>query len=247
MKVTIITVLLDNVFSLRDAIDSVLAQEYTDIEYIIIDGHSTDGSMTVVKSYGTQIHKVISEPDNGIYDALNKGIAMSTGDIVGFLHADDFYENTKVITRVVNAFKEGVDAIYADIDYVQKFNKHKIVRKWRSGEYDARRFYTGWMPPHPTFFVRRVIYETYGGYNTTLNHSADYELMLRLCLVHHINVKYIPEVLVKMRTGGQSNRSLKNRILANLQDRKAWSINRLNVPFYTLLLKPLRKIIQYRF
>lgn len=246
MKISIITVLLDNVASLKDAIDSVLCQEYPKIEYIIIDGKSKDGSLKIVESYGNKIQKVISEADSGIYDALNKGIATATGDIIGFLHADDFYDNPHVIQTVVTAFTQEVDAVYANIDYVHQFNKHKIVRKWRSGNYDRKKFYKGWMPPHPTFFVRREVYEKYGGYNTMLNYSADYELMLRLCLVHNINVKYIPKVLVKMRTGGQSNRSLKNRILANIQDRKAWSINKLKVPFFTRILKPLRKILQYR-
>ncbi|MES2558821.1 MAG: glycosyltransferase family 2 protein [Bacteroidota bacterium] len=247
IKISIITVCHNSQATIEDTINSIISQHYSNIEYIIIDGSSSDNSLEIVKSYGNKISKVVSEPDLGIYDAMNKGIALATGDVIGFLNSDDFYADNFVIDRIVEAFdQEGVEATYADLDYVSYSNKHHIVREWRSGDYDVKKFYFGWMPPHPTFFVLRSVYEKFGGYNLKLNSSADYELILRLCLLHKVKTYYIPNVLVKMRMGGQSNRSLKNRILANLQDRKAWSINGLKVPLYTLILKPLRKIGQYR-
>jgi glycosyltransferase len=248
IKISIITVSHNSQATIEDTIKSIISQHYPHIEYIVVDGSSTDNSIEIVKSYGNKIAKVVSEPDLGIYDAMNKGIALATGDVIGFLNSDDFYADNFVIDRVVEAFSiEGVEASYADLDYVSYQNKHHIVREWRSGDYNPKKFYFGWMPPHPTFFALRSVYQKYGGYNLKLNSAADYELMLRLCLIHNVKTYYIPNVLVKMRMGGQSNRSLKNRIKANLQDRKAWSINNLSVPFYALILKPLRKIGQYRF
>ena len=247
MKISIITVVFEAKAFLKDAIDAVLSQTYPDIEYIIIDGGSKDGSLEIIKSYGDKIHHIISEPDEGIYDAMNKGISKATGDIIGFLNSDDFYSNSKAISTIAEAFHDHVDAVYADLDYVSNQNKNKIIRAWRSGEYSGRKFYNGWMPPHPTFFVRREVYEKFGGYNTSLKSSADYELMLRFILKHKITLSYIPEVVVKMRVGGQSNRNFSNRIKAHFEDRKVWKLNGLKPRFYTLWLKPFQKIFQYRF
>jgi glycosyltransferase involved in cell wall biosynthesis len=244
-KITIITVILDNTKFVQDAINSVLDQTFTNIEYVIIDGGSKDGSIDVINSYGDKITKFVSEPDEGIYDAMNKGISLATGEIIGFLNSDDFYQNSNVIATIASGFTQGVDAVYADLDYVSRSDKNKVERKWRSGEYNINAFYSGWMPPHPTFFVKAAIYKKYGGYNSTLKYSADYELMLRLCLVNKITVKYIPEVLVKMRVGGYGNRSLRSRINANVEDRKAWQLLNIKPRFFTFLLKPLRKITQY--
>lgn len=245
MKISIITIVHEGEEHINDAIISVITQSYSNYEYIIIDNDSKDKTLDIIQQYHPQIHKVLSEPDKGIYDALNKGIAMATGDVIGFLHSDDFYAGTEVIQTIADAFDENTDAVYADLDYVSRIDKHKIIRRWRSGEYTERSFYRGWMPPHPTFFVRKCIYERYGGYQTKLRSAADYELMLRFILKHKISLKYIPKVLVKMRTGGQSNRSLRNRIKAHLEDRIAWRINRLTPKWYTLLLKPIQKIPQY--
>lgn len=245
MKVTIITVVFDKKSFIADAINSVLCQTYKDIEYIIIDGGSKDGSLEIINSFGNKIHKVISEPDEGIYDAMNKGIKLATGDIVGFLNADDFYSDIHSIEKMVNAFNDNVDAVYADLDYVALDNKQRIIRKWRSGMFSPEKMYGGWMPPHPTFFLRKAVYEQFGGYNTELQSSADYELMLRLILKNKIRLNYIPEVLVKMRVGGQSNRSFKNRIKAHLEDRKVWKMLGLTPKWYTLWMKPLQKIKQY--
>lgn len=246
IKVSIVTVILDNHRLVRDAIDSVLAQTYSNIEYIIIDGESKDGSLEVIRSYGKKIHVVLSEPDKGIYDAMNKGLALATGDIIGFLNSDDFYADPNVISNVVSMFDQhDVQAVYGDLDYVSLHNKGQVIRKWRSGTYDVNNFYRGWMPPHPTFFAQKAVYSLFGGYNTQLYSSADYELMLRMGLLHRIKMHYIPKVMVKMRMGGQSNRSFKNRLLAHLEDRKVWRILNLTPRYYTLWLKPIRKIVQY--
>lgn len=246
MKITIITVVLNNEAFVKDAIESVLNQTYSDTQYVVIDGGSNDGSLNIIQSYTDKINVIVSEPDEGIYDAMNKGLALAKGDVVAFLNADDFYTNTKVLEQVVGLFQHtNADVVYADLDYVARTDKNKVVRKWRSGEFHPKRFKQGWMPPHPTFFAKRSLYQQFGGYKQELNSSADYELMLRFCYVNHVNVAYLPEVLVKMRLGGQSNRSFKNRLLANLQDRKAWDINNIKPTWYTFLMKPLSKVKQY--
>lgn len=246
MKITLITVVLNNIAFVRDAITSVLEQTYPHVQYIVIDGGSNDGSLDVIKSFGNKISIVVSEPDEGIYDAMNKGLALATGDVVGFLNADDFYADPHVLDQVSQAFKNtSCEVLYADLDYVSSVNKEHVVRKWRSGNFNKQNFKLGWMPPHPTFFAKKEIYQRLGGYNNQLQTAADYELMLRYCYFNQTKVAYLPQVIVKMRLGGQSNRSLKNRLKANLQDRKAWVINGKPAPWYTLLLKPLSKIKQY--
>ena len=244
--ISIITVIYQNFVLVRDAITSVLEQTYADVQYIVIDGGSNDGSLEVIKSFGNKISIVVSEPDEGIYDAMNKGLALATGDVIGFLNADDFYANPNVLNQVSQAFKNtGCEVLYADLDYVSRTNKEQVVRKWRSGAFNRHSFKLGWMPPHPTFFAKKEIYGRLGGYNKQLQTAADYELMLRFCYFNQTKVSYLPQVIVKMRLGGQSNRSLKNRLKANLQDRNAWVINGQPAPWYTLLLKPLSKIKQY--
>ncbi len=248
MKLSIITVVLNNKAYIEDCIHRVLDQTYKNIEYIIVDGSSTDGTVEIIKKYEKFISKWISESDNGVYDAMNKGIQISSGDIIGTLNADDFYPHHEVLAKVAEVFsQESVDSCYGDLDYVDSFDTRKIIRCWRSGHYIANRFYWGWMPPHPTFFVRRRIYEQYGVFNLELGTAADYELMLRFLLRHKIKTHYIPEVLIKMRTGGISNISIKNRLVANDMDRYAWRVNGLRPYPWTLILKPLRKINQYFF
>lgn len=245
-KISIITVVLDNMAFIHDAIESVLAQSHPDVEYIVIDGGSRDGSLETIRSYGDRIAVVISEPDEGIYDAMNKGLALATGDIIGFLNADDFYASNKVLSHVAKTFTDtNCEVLYGDLDYVSRTNKNSVVRRWRSGTFAAHKFLSGWMPPHPTFFVRKQVYQQLGGYNKQLNMAADYELMLRFCYFNNLRVAYLPEVMVKMRLGGQSNRSWRNRIKANLQDRDAWLINGIKPRWYTLIMKPLSKVWQY--
>jgi glycosyltransferase involved in cell wall biosynthesis len=245
VKVSIITITYNSEATLRDTIESVVNQSYHDIEYIIIDGKSTDGTLAIVNSYGDKITKVVSEKDKGLYDALNKGIAMATGDIIGLIHSDDFYTNTLVIEHVVKSLQDNdADGVYADLYYVDKNDTNRIFRKWKSGNYRHGMFVNGWMPPHPTFFVKRSVYEKFGSFNLSLVSAADYELMLRFIHKHKIKLSYLPEFVIKMRVGGKSNVSIKNRLRANNEDRKAWKMNGLNPRFYTLYAKPLRKIIQ---
>lgn len=246
MKVSIITITYNSGSTVEQTIQSVLNQTYTDIEYIIIDGQSTDNTLEIVDLYKNKISKVISEKDKGLYDALNKGIANATGDIIGIIHSDDFYTNNNVIENIVKTFKNNnADAVYADLYYVDKDNTNKIVRKWHSGNYKEGAFLNGWMPPHPTFFVKREIYGKFGAFNFEFTSAGDYELMLRLIHKYKIKLAYLNEYIVKMRVGGKSNISVKNRVTANLEDRKAWTINNLKPRFYTLSLKPLRKIFQF--
>lgn len=245
MKVSIITITYNSGATLRDTIESVVNQTYSDIEYIIVDGLSKDNTLAIVDEYKNKIAKVVSEKDHGLYDALNKGIDLATGDIIGLIHSDDFYTSPHVIEQVVKKISEQkADALYADLYYVDKDDTSRIFRKWKSGNYKHGMFLNGWMPPHPTFFVKRESYEEFGKFNLLFKSAADYELMLRFIHKHQIKLAYLPEFIIKMRVGGKSNVTLKNRIRANQEDRKAWMINGLKPRFYTLYAKPLRKIIQ---
>jgi glycosyltransferase involved in cell wall biosynthesis len=189
---------------------------------------------------------VVSEKDNGLYDALNKGIRLASGEVTGILHSDDFYTSNNVLQSYARVFlKEEPDAVYSDLYYVHKTNTDKIIRKWKSGIYRKGSFLYGWMPPHPTLLVRSKIYQQYGGFNLQLKSAADYELMLRFIHKHEIRLAYLPQFTIKMRVGGKSNETLNNRIRANREDRLAWKINGLRPGFYTLYLKPLRKIFQF--
>jgi glycosyltransferase involved in cell wall biosynthesis len=246
MKISIITAVLNSKDFIEDCIQSVLNQAYKDIEYIIIDGGSTDGTVEIIKGHQSRITKLVSERDNGIYNAMNKGISLATGEVIGILNADDFYSDSGIIEKVAQVFENGdIESCYGDLEYVDAVDTGKVIRYWRSGSYHINKFYSGWMPPHPTFFVRRSVYQRYGLFNLALGSAADYELMLRFLVKHRITAAYIPEVIVKMRTGGVSNASLKNRIHANRMDRRAWSVNGLNPYPWTLLFKPLRKVYQF--
>jgi glycosyltransferase involved in cell wall biosynthesis len=246
LKISIITACLNNADTLETAMQSVFDQDYTNIEYIVIDGASTDNTKALLEKYKNKISILISEKDEGIYQALNKGLSKATGEIVGFLHADDFYTNGHIISKIAETFqKENTDCIYGDLQYVDRVNSLRMIRDWKSEPYKDGLFLKGWMPPHPTFFLKKKCYDKYGNYNTTLTISADYELMLRMLHKHKLKAVHIPEVLVKMRTGGTSNRSLARRMKANMEDRKAWKINNLKPGLLTLLIKPLGKILQY--
>ena len=246
MKVSIITISYNVEDTISDTIKSVINQDYENIEYIIVDGASKDKTISIIKSFGFSVSKFISEPDKGIYDAMNKGLALATGDIIGILNADDIYADTNVISKVVNRFQEDkVEGLYADLVYVKRDDTNKITRYWRSGNYSKGKFLKGWMPPHPTFFVKREIYEKYGNFNLDLRSAADYEIMLRFIHKHEIKITYLPCIITKMRVGGQSNVSLKNRIKANKEDREAWKINGLKPGVFTLIRKPLSKVGQF--
>jgi len=246
MKVSVLTVVYNNATTISSAIESVLQQSYVDIEFIIVDGGSTDGTLDKISQYRNSIHTLISEPDKGIYDAMNKGLSKASGEIICILNSDDIYSDQFVIQKVVDKFQaSNIDGVYGDLHYVDAKDTNVVLRRWISGEYKPDSFLFGWMPPHPSFFVRRDIYEKFGVFNTKLKSAADYELMLRFIHKHKIKIAYIQEVLVKMRSGGVSNSSLKNRLRANLEDRQAWKLNNLKPYFFTLFLKPLRKLAQF--
>lgn len=248
MKCTIITVSYNAADTIESTINSVLTQDYNNLEYIIIDGNSSDGTKQIIEKYCDRINKWISEKDNGIYDAMNKGIQLATGDIIGILNADDLYSNNQVITNIVNQFKNvDTDALYGDLKYVLKNDISKTIRYWKSGEYTDGKFLNGWMPPHPTFFVRKNIYNQLGLYRTDMPSAADYELMLRYIHVNKIKVVYLPELITIMREGGVSNKNLINRWKANRDDLRAWQVNNVKPSTFTLILKPLSKLLQFVF
>lgn len=245
MKVSIITVVYNGEKTIRDCIESVLRQDYPHIEYILIDGGSSDKTVDIIRSYGSKIARVVSERDKGIYDAMNKGIGFATGDLIGILNADDLYAYDSAVSDVVAAVsREGSDGAYGDLVYVDT-TLTQIKRKWISGKYRNNMFSWGWMPPHPTFFLRKEWYQKYGNFRLDMGSAADYELMLRMIHKQRANLSYIPRVMIKMRIGGVSNQSILNRIRANKSDRKAWIVNELKPYFFTLWLKPIRKVMQF--
>ncbi len=243
MRVSIITIAYNSAETIEDTIRSVIAQNYTDIEYIIVDGASTDDTLDIVANYSESISTVISEKDKGIYDAMNKGVLAATGDLIGILNSDDLYANENVISQVVQQIGEA-DALYADLVYVNREDTDQVTRYWKSGPYSEGMFKKGWMPPHPTFFVRKRCYDKLGGYSLELRSSADYELMLRFIHKNKISVAYLPETIIKMRVGGQSNVTIKNRLAANKEDRMAWKMNGLS-PGSATVRKPLSKLTQF--
>lgn len=244
MKVSVITATYNSEDYVQENIDSVFSQTYNNVEHIVVDGKSTDKTLNILKENEHKIAKWTSEPDNGIYDAMNKGINFATGEVIAFLNSDDFYADGKVIEKVVNVFKNNnVDSVYGDLVYVSKKSERR-VRSWNSGEYSNGIMEKGWMPPHPTFFVKKEIFDKFGFFYTNFKISADYELMLRFLHKHRISTYYIPEVLVKMRTGGESNR-VRNYISKYKEDYEAMKINNIKLPFYCLLNKSLSKIPQF--
>lgn len=205
MKISIITVAFNAKETIQDTIESVLSQNYKNIEIIVIDGNSTDGTVEIIKNYGKQITQFVSEPDNGIYDAMNKGITLATGDIIGILNADDFYIDNQVIEKIANVFQqEKVDSVFADLVYIKNNNVAKIIRKYDSSSFHPDKFAYGKMPAHPTFFVRKQIYQKYGLFRTDLKIAADFDILVRFLYVHKISYYYLPQVVIKMRTGGVS-------------------------------------------
>lgn len=245
MKISIITVVRNNEKTIKDAIESVLGQTYKNIEYIIIDGKSTDGTVEVIKSYDNKISKFISESDKGLYDAMNKGIKLSTGDVVGILNSDDFYINEFVIERVVKEFEEKkMDSVFADLVYVKSQNVNKIVRYYDSGYFNPSKFAYGWMPAHPTFFVKRSVYEKYGLFRTDLKTSADFDILARFLYTHKISYSYIKEVLVKMRLGGVST-SISSIWVNNIEQLKICRQNNIDTDIFKILSKYPSKLIGF--
>lgn len=244
MKVSLITVSYNSAKTIEDTLRSVANQTYKHIEHIVIDGSSTDATTAIVKTY-PQV-RLISEKDTGIYDAMNKGIRAATGDIIGILNADDLYFDNTIIENVVRAFgSTSAESLYGDLVYVAQHNTTQVIRTWTAGKYRAGLFRWGWMPPHPTFFVRRGVYDKHGLFDLRLPLAADYEIMLRFLEGKKISTMYIPYTFVRMRIGGASNKNLANLLQNYRENALAWQYNNLPLPWYTLLLKRLRKVTQF--
>ena len=243
MKISIITVVWNNEETIKDAIESVLNQTYQNIEYIIVDGASTDGTIEIVKGYADKVNKFISEADGSLYEAMNKGISLATGDVIAFLHSDDAYADRSIISTVVDQFDINIQGVYGDLLYTDKVDMDKIFRYWKSCDFSPSLLSKGWMPPHPTLFLRREVYQKYGTFDTSFKIAGDYDFMLRI-LKDNIAVKYLPQVVYKMRVGGESNRSIKNILNKSKEDLRAMRKNEINNPFFALFYKNMSKIMQ---
>lgn len=232
MKISIITAVFNRVDSIADAVQSVQDQSWHNLEHVVVDGASVDGTIQVLMTCLKESNRAgyeaifVSERDHGIYDALNKGLALATGEVIGFMHSDDFYADTDILDCVATAFSNpAVEAVYGDLDYVSKYNSKRIIRRWRSGVYSPLKLARGWMPPHPTLFLRRSVIERWGGFDTEYRIAADYDAILRYFAKGKIRPVYIPKVLVKMRLGGESNRSLSRIWLKTREDYRALRSN----------------------
>jgi glycosyltransferase involved in cell wall biosynthesis len=247
MKVSIITVTHNSEKFLGECISSVENQRYKNIEHIVVDGKSTDGTLDIIKKHSDTISKWICESDKGMYDALNKGMKMATGEIIGVLHSDDVFDNDWVIEDVVNTFNNHkTDAVFGDLQYVDRNNLGIVRRTWRGKTYKRERFLYGWMPAHPTFYIKRSAVEIHGGYESHYYSAADYEFMARYLFKHKISAVYMPDFIVKMRMGGVSNINLKQRIRANRRDYLAMKKNQIPFALLVSILKPLLKLHQFK-
>jgi glycosyltransferase len=246
MKFSLITASFNNQSTIKQTIESILSQSYKQIEYIIIDGNSTDGTKEIIASFSSRISKFVSEKDSGIYDALNKGIAMATGDIIGFLHADDTYASPEILENVAAAFAQSPDiwAVYGDLQIVSQNDTSKVIRKWKSQPFQKSLLAKGWMPAHPTLFFRRAVYEKYGPFNTSYRIAADYDFILRVFSQHLFSAVYIPQVFINMRLGGASTGNLKNLIQKSKEDYLILRRNKIG-NLITLLLKIFSKLSQF--
>ena len=244
MKITVITAAFNNEGTISHTMQSVKSQTHADVEHVIIDGGSKDKTVDIVRNFGGI--QFISEPDEGIYDALNKGVKLATGDVIGVLGADDFFTDDTVLAKVADLLSNPeVDAVYGNLNFVDPADLSKPVRTWISAPYDQNKWLNGWMPAHPTFYIKKSFFDNYGAFIKSFASAGDYEFMLRMCLKHHARCVYLPHMMVTMRTGGTSTASLKNRIRANREDRLAWKMNDLKPKWYTLYMKPLSKILQF--
>lgn len=245
MKISVLTVVFNRAVTIAGAIQSVASQIYPNVEHVVVDGASSDGTLSVISAYKNKAMLVVSEPDNGIYDALNKAIALSSGDIIGLMHSDDFFANDQVLTKIADGFADpSVDAVYGDLDYISASDSSNILRRWKAGSFAPSKLYRGWMPPHPTLFVRRRVLESFGGYDTSYRIAGDYDAILRWFSSPDFRAGYIPEVLVKMRIGGASNRSLGRIIQKSREDYRALRTNKIG-GVGALAAKNLSKIIQF--
>ena len=245
MKISIITAVYNRCDTVAQAIQSVSSQSHHDTEHVLIDGASTDGTLEILQTHQSDNTVLISEPDDGIYDALNKGIIRASGDVIGLMHSDDFFAHQRVLSNVAQCFENPeVDAVYGDLDYVSASDTNRVIRRWTSGEYTRAKLNRGWMPPHPTLFLRAGVFHEFGVYDTSYRIAADYEAILRYFGAGNIRPAYIPEVLVKMRVGGESNRSLSTIIRKSREDYRALRSNRVG-GLGSLAYKNLSKVKQF--
>jgi glycosyltransferase len=251
LKVTLITVCRNVAPVIRETLDSILAQTHPEIELIVIDGASTDGTVEILEGYRSSptergITTLVSELDKGIYDAMNKGLARATGEIIGFVNAGDLLMTPNVIAQVVSAFQRAhVDAVYGDIIMVDEHDIHKVHRTWISGTYHRENFRRGWMPPHVGTFIRKSVYDRFGHFNTDLRIGADYEILLRFLYKHQVRTVHMREVLVRFRLGGMSNGSVRHILRANREVRRSWALNDLQAPPLLVTRKLWSKVMQF--
>jgi glycosyltransferase involved in cell wall biosynthesis len=249
MKISIITASYNSEKYIKTAIESVLAQTYSDIEYIIVDGNSTDATVDIVKEYEPKFCgrlRWVSEADKGLYDAMNKGVRMATGEIVGILNSDDFYNHTDCLERVGQAFeKENIDSCFADVCFVRAENLDKTIRYYSSAKFNPAKFRFGFMPAHPSFFVRKKYFDEIGYYQADYEIAADYELLIRFLYTNKISYKYLPFDIIKMRTGGKSTKSLKSNYILNKEIVRACRENGIYTNMFILLFKYFAKIFEY--
>ncbi|HCI56301.1 MAG TPA: glycosyltransferase family 2 protein [Bacteroidales bacterium] len=246
MKISIITVCHNSVKTIRDTIESVLKQTYRDIEYIIIDGNSCDGTVELVNSYSDRIDKFISEPDSGMYNALNKGIKLASGDVIGILNSDDFLYNEHVIRRIADEFdRYGTDSVIGDVIFVRPDNFDKIVRYYSSAGFTPEKFKYGIMPAHPAFYVKRKCYEKYGLYKEDYRIGSDFDLLLRFLLIHKITYRYLELPFVTMRTGGKSNKSFFSNIIINKEIARACRENGVKTNYFKIYSKYFYKVFEF--
>lgn len=247
MKVTLITVTLNSEKYLEGCIRSVMEQDHKDIEHIIIDGVSTDGTLAIIEKYNDHISRWVSEKDYSMYDAINKGMKLATGDIIGTLNSDDVLASPDVISSIVQCFeKEKVNAVYGDLLYVDQHDTSKVMRQWKGGAFRRSKFRFGWMPAHPTFYFYRNLLDKCGYYETHFFTAADYEFMTRYLFYHNVGAAYVNKLIVKMRMGGMSNGNILRRLRANRRDYLAMKKNKIPFAFVVSFLKPLIKLHQYR-
>ncbi|MBW4538619.1 MAG: glycosyltransferase [Myxacorys chilensis ATA2-1-KO14] len=245
MKVSIITVVFNGEQTIEDTIQSVLLQDHPDIEHIIIDGASTDKTLSIINTYTGKIAKVVSERDRGIYDAMNKGLRLASGDIIGILNSDDFYADTTVISSVVRQFEQtGANSVFGDLVYVTSSDLDRVVRYYSSARFHPDQFAYGWMPAHPTFFVKRWAYEQYGLFKTDYQIAADYELLTRFLAKHRLSYSYLPKTMVKMRTGGVSTTNLKSNWILNREIIRGCAENNIQTNMPKVLSKYFTKVFQ---
>lgn len=245
MKITIITATYNSISSIRDTYESIASQDYKDIEWIVIDGASTDGTIEYLKSNEFKIAQLISEKDNGIYDALNKGLQLATGEIIGFLHSDDIFASHTTISSIAKMFTEKkIGGVYGDLEYVNRKNSNEVIRKWKSNDFNSNYLMKGWMPPHPTLFLKKEIYEKFGGFDDSMKISADYDFILRIMKDPSIYYHYFPSVITKMKIGGASS-SILNFRQKILEDLLALRKNKIDYPYSVILRKNLSKVSQF--